>query len=196
MPPGPDTRVKITEEYARHVARDAFFWAWPLVNIYNRRLACRRSKELICRARAGRAAQPHRHAHRLCRSGGAHRRLPEPGRGLWRRLAGARSFAGRDPGAGLRRPLLGLSGRRSAHRQLRPARQDVRHHAGLLPAGRSGLARRRAEGHHQGLPRLDQHRLRRAARISRTTRRRTSRRSSRVLPADHDVPARGIRRHG
>ena len=31
--PGPDTRVKITEEYARHVARDAFFWAWPLVNV-------------------------------------------------------------------------------------------------------------------------------------------------------------------
>ena len=39
MPPGPDTRVKITEAYAAHVARDAFFWAWPLVNIYNRRLA-------------------------------------------------------------------------------------------------------------------------------------------------------------
>lgn len=39
LPPGPDTRVRITEEYARHVGRDAYFWAWPLVNIYNRRLA-------------------------------------------------------------------------------------------------------------------------------------------------------------
>src|SRR5580698_6828433 len=39
LPPGPDARVKITEAYAAHVARDAFFWAWPLVNIYNRRLA-------------------------------------------------------------------------------------------------------------------------------------------------------------
>jgi hypothetical protein len=38
-PPGPDTRVKITAEYAKHVARDAYFWAWPMVNIYNRRLA-------------------------------------------------------------------------------------------------------------------------------------------------------------
>jgi hypothetical protein len=38
MPPGPDARVKITEEYAKHVARDAYFWAWPLVNMYNRRL--------------------------------------------------------------------------------------------------------------------------------------------------------------
>lgn len=39
LPPGPDARVKITEAYAAHVARDAFFWAWPLVNMFNRRLA-------------------------------------------------------------------------------------------------------------------------------------------------------------
>lgn len=39
MPPGPDSRVKMTEGYARLVARDAYFWAWPMVNIYNRRLA-------------------------------------------------------------------------------------------------------------------------------------------------------------
>ena len=39
LPPGPDVRVKITEAYAAHVARDSFFWAWPLVNMYNRRLA-------------------------------------------------------------------------------------------------------------------------------------------------------------
>jgi hypothetical protein len=39
VPPGPDVRVKITKEYAKHVARDAFFWAWPLVNVYNKRLA-------------------------------------------------------------------------------------------------------------------------------------------------------------
>ena len=38
MPPGPDARVKITEAYARMVTRDAYFWAWPMVNIYNRRL--------------------------------------------------------------------------------------------------------------------------------------------------------------
>ncbi len=46
MPPGPDVRVKITKEYARHVARDAFFWAWPLVNVYNKRLGAEKSKEL------------------------------------------------------------------------------------------------------------------------------------------------------
>jgi len=39
MPPPPDRRVKITEAYARLVASDVYFWAWPLANIYNRRLA-------------------------------------------------------------------------------------------------------------------------------------------------------------
>lgn len=38
MPPGPDVRVKITPEYAALVARDVYFWAWPMVNVYNRRL--------------------------------------------------------------------------------------------------------------------------------------------------------------
>jgi hypothetical protein len=46
MPPGPDVRVKLTKEYARHVARDAFFWAWPLVNVYNKRLGAEKSREL------------------------------------------------------------------------------------------------------------------------------------------------------
>lgn len=45
LPPGPDTRIKITEEYAKLVARDAYFWAWPLVNTYNRRLAFSAMKE-------------------------------------------------------------------------------------------------------------------------------------------------------
>jgi hypothetical protein len=39
MPTGPDASTKITEQYARMVARDAYFWAWPMINIYNRRLA-------------------------------------------------------------------------------------------------------------------------------------------------------------
>lgn len=45
LPSGPDASVKITEAYAAHVARDAFFWAWPLVNMYNRRLAFAKMKE-------------------------------------------------------------------------------------------------------------------------------------------------------
>lgn len=38
LPNGPDVRVKITEVYAKLVGRDAYFWAWPLVNMYKRRL--------------------------------------------------------------------------------------------------------------------------------------------------------------
>ena len=44
---GPDTRVKITETYAALVARDAYFWTWPLVNIYNRRLVMAGVKEAV-----------------------------------------------------------------------------------------------------------------------------------------------------
>ena len=47
LPPGPDTRVKITEEYARQVGRDAYFWTWPMVNIYNRRLHFMQVKEMM-----------------------------------------------------------------------------------------------------------------------------------------------------
>ena len=39
MPSGPDARVKITEPFVRLVARGNYFWAWPMVNIYNKRLA-------------------------------------------------------------------------------------------------------------------------------------------------------------
>jgi hypothetical protein len=36
--PGPIEGTRITEAYARMIARDAYFWAWPMVNVYNRRL--------------------------------------------------------------------------------------------------------------------------------------------------------------
>lgn len=45
LPPGPDVRVSITEAYAAHVARDAYFWAWPMVNMWNRRQAFSTMKE-------------------------------------------------------------------------------------------------------------------------------------------------------
>ncbi|QGZ58566.1 DUF1254 domain-containing protein [Paraburkholderia acidiphila] len=43
--PGPDRQEMLTEQYARLVARDAWFWAWPMVNLYNRRLAFKRAPE-------------------------------------------------------------------------------------------------------------------------------------------------------
>lgn len=46
MPSGPDPAMKISEEYAQHVIRDAYFWAWPLINMYNRRLAFAQVKEM------------------------------------------------------------------------------------------------------------------------------------------------------
>lgn len=45
LPTGPDARVKITEAYARHVATDAYFWAWPMLNMHNRRLYFSAMKE-------------------------------------------------------------------------------------------------------------------------------------------------------
>src|SRR6516165_12526517 len=47
LPAGPGTKVKITEAYARHVARDAYFWAWPMVNVYNRRLAFSQTPKIM-----------------------------------------------------------------------------------------------------------------------------------------------------
>ena len=47
LPAGPDTRVRITPEYAKLVGKDAYFWAWPMVNIYNRRLAFAPVKEAM-----------------------------------------------------------------------------------------------------------------------------------------------------
>ncbi|MFL9919177.1 DUF1254 domain-containing protein [Paraburkholderia fungorum] len=46
MPSGPDASVSITEPYARMVARDTYFWAWPMVNIYNRRLAFKQAPKV------------------------------------------------------------------------------------------------------------------------------------------------------
>ncbi|TDY22993.1 hypothetical protein B0G81_3316 [Paraburkholderia sp. BL6665CI2N2] len=47
LPAGPDVRVKITPAYAEAVAADAYFWAWPMVNIHNRRLAFTPLKEAV-----------------------------------------------------------------------------------------------------------------------------------------------------
>ena len=37
--PAPASGTRITEGYARMVAREIYFWAWPMINMYNRRLA-------------------------------------------------------------------------------------------------------------------------------------------------------------
>ncbi|MBY5406605.1 DUF1254 domain-containing protein [Rhizobium leguminosarum] len=47
MPPGPDKRMKLTDSYARAVVRDTYFWAWPIVNMYNRRAALSQIKDFV-----------------------------------------------------------------------------------------------------------------------------------------------------
>jgi hypothetical protein len=47
MPNRPDATIKITAAYARHVAKDAYFWAWPMVNIYSRRQAFAQFTETV-----------------------------------------------------------------------------------------------------------------------------------------------------
>ncbi|MFK3665818.1 DUF1254 domain-containing protein [Ochrobactrum teleogrylli] len=46
MPTGPSAGTRITEAYARIIARDTYFWAWPMVNIYNRRMAFSQAPEV------------------------------------------------------------------------------------------------------------------------------------------------------
>jgi hypothetical protein len=43
--PGPVPGTRLTEAYARAVARDIYFWAWPMVNVYNRRVLFQDLKE-------------------------------------------------------------------------------------------------------------------------------------------------------
>lgn len=43
--PGPVAGTRLTEPYARAVARNVYFWAWPMVNVYNRRVGFSTLKE-------------------------------------------------------------------------------------------------------------------------------------------------------
>jgi hypothetical protein len=47
LPAAPVAGTKITPEYAELVGRDAYFWAWPLVNLYIRRLVHEKVSETI-----------------------------------------------------------------------------------------------------------------------------------------------------
>ena len=44
--PGPVPGTRLTADYVRMVGRDAYFWAWPMVNIYSRRLVYARVPEI------------------------------------------------------------------------------------------------------------------------------------------------------
>jgi hypothetical protein len=44
FPPGPAPGTRLTQSYASEIARFAYFWAWPMVNIYNRYTSIQRVK--------------------------------------------------------------------------------------------------------------------------------------------------------
>ena len=180
LPPGPDARVKITEAYARHVARDAFFWAWPLVNIYNKRRGAEQSKEL---AYAGPVpAAPLNRIVMLTDYVAADERIVAcPNQDV---VYGGGSLGLEQSPVVIQVPDFGdrfwvYQAVDLAQRQLRSARQDVWHHARFLSARRPELARRGAEGHQRrcSAPRPTPASSRRAS--SWTTRRKIDRRSSR-----------------
>jgi hypothetical protein len=47
MPSAPVSQTKITEQYARMIATDAYFWGWPLANVYNRRLIYAKVPDIV-----------------------------------------------------------------------------------------------------------------------------------------------------
>ncbi|MCY1509185.1 hypothetical protein D9M68_435180 [compost metagenome] len=91
------------------------------------------------RSPARRAARPARHAARLHHPGRNLRHLPQPGCGLWPGLLLAGRRAGDRPGAGFRRPLLGVCPVRPAHRPVRRTGQALCQQARLLHAGGAEL---------------------------------------------------------
>ena len=46
LPPRTRSQCENHRSYARQVARDAYFWAWPMENIYNRRLAFKQAPKV------------------------------------------------------------------------------------------------------------------------------------------------------
>ena len=116
--PGPMTGTKITESYARLVARDAFFWAWPLVNVYNRRLAFEDLPEPGLMGGIVPVAPLNRLSMLTDYIESQERLVACPNQDV---VYGAGSIAldpepGGDPGAGFRQAFLGLPSCRCAHR--------------------------------------------------------------------------------
>jgi hypothetical protein len=159
LPPGPDTRVKITEEYAKLVARDAYFWAWPMVNIYNRRQAYKDVKDFVMAGPVP-TAPLNRVAMLTDYVNPDQRIVACPNQDV---VYGAGSIALDVSPVVIQVPDFGdrfwVYQVVDLRRWCRPTRQDVWDYARLLPVGRTQLARRSAQRHHQGVPLSDQHRL-------------------------------------
>ena len=137
--PGPVPGTRLTEDYVRRVGGIAYLWGWPMVNMHNRKLILSKLPEpglmggIVPVAPINQLSMVRDYidpGERLVA-------CPEPGRRLWLRSVLPRSRASGRAGAGFRRQVLGLPGRRPAHRLLRPTGKDVRHEARLLPSCRT-----------------------------------------------------------
>ena len=69
--PGPVPGQIMTEEYASMVGRFAYMWAWPMMNLHNRRDAFDKVTEPVILGVVPAAPQSNGHADRLHRPGGA-----------------------------------------------------------------------------------------------------------------------------
>ena len=191
----PTAEVTPHPEYVKAIARTAYVWGWPMVNMLNRRARITQAPEpgllggILPVAPQGQVGMLHDYID----PAETFVDLPEPGRGLRPRVLRSRQPAGGRAGARFRRPLLGLCALRSAHRPVRRARQALRHQARLLPAGRPGLERRGARRHHRRDPVPDLARQRHSARLHERHRRGPESHPARDRP-DRRLSAVGVRR--
>ena len=196
MPPGPDARVKITEEYASmsRATPSSGRGRWSTSTTSDWAPSNRKSSPTPDRCRPRRSIGIV-HAHRLRRRRGTHRRLPEPGRGVRRRLARrstqspvvSRCPTSATASGSIRSSICAPTASSASARCTAPRR------ASICLSGRTGRARC-PKGITRGLSMLDQHRVHRAAHLH-GRHGRGSTGDPAAAAADHDVPAGGVRRH-
>ena len=139
---GPAPGARFTPDYVSGIARLAYFWAWPLVNVFNRYIAFKRVRRPILVGGIAPVAPINHVAMLHDYIGWKQRYIACPSQDLIYGF-GILDLA-REPVV-VQVPdfgLLGLSGDRSQDRRFRQSWHDVRYEAGLLSAVRppSGIA--------------------------------------------------------
>ena len=176
------------------IARDAYFWAWPLVNIYNRRQAFKDTPEPMLSGPVP-IAPLNKFGMLTDYIEPEERLVACPNQDV---VYGAGSLALDLSPVVVQVPDFGdrfwvyqmVDLRTDSFVQLGKMYGTT---PGLLSPRRPELARRCSQGHHQGVPFSDQYRVRRAARVPGRHARGQARDPERAA-ADHDVSACRIRR--
>ena len=150
------------------VARDAYFWAWPMINVYNRRLLLKQLSEPGLMGGAMPVAPVNRLSMLSNYIQPEERMVACPNQDV---VYGASTIALDESPVVIQVPDFG---KRFWVYQIVDLRtdalavlgRDVRHEARVLSARRTELEGRGAEGHRQGVSRQDQYGLRHPARVS------------------------------